>query len=142
MLQEAKDRLVDAGAALVRSYSDETGRWGYLVDIRGERFVLVAKEFDYRENASFLREAVHRACDAGHWLLFYNDADESYTVFDAEYVRSLDNQSEGWSRTRHARWYEAPLEDGVDIVSFTNRRQRPLSASQTTQGKFGQYGQF
>lgn len=125
MLHDARRRLVDAGAVLHRSYSDDTGTWGYLVGIGGETFVLVAKQFDHQNNASFLREAVHRAADAGHWLVFYNDADGTYTVFSPEHVLNLDNRSEGASRTRFAHWYECPIEDGVDIVSFIKRRERP-----------------
>jgi hypothetical protein len=140
MLHEAKSRLVDAGASLRRSYSDETGKWGYLVAIQGDRFILVAKQFGHEENASFLHEAVHRADRAGHWLLFYNDADESYTVFSPEHVLDLDNRSEGWSKTRRARWYEAPMEDGADIIDFTKRHERPLTPDTTKQVGMHNFG--
>lgn len=127
MLKAAKNRLVDAGAHPHRSYRDETGVWGYRLFIEDESFILVAKQFGHKDNASFLREAVSRATDNGDWLLFYNDAEESYTVFDAEYVQAEGKYSRGQSKTREAEWRELGMKHGVDIIDFTKRREHPHS---------------
>jgi len=131
MIHEAKETLVDAGAVLVSSYNDGSGVWGYQVGIEGHTFILVAKQFDYKEHASFLAEAVERAARNGDWLLFHNSAAGSYTVFDPEQVVENGSRSEGHSKTRYAQWYELPMDQGVDIVDFIKRRERPESADET-----------
>jgi hypothetical protein len=131
MLHEAKERLIDAGAVPVTSYTDETGTWGYRILAEDYEFVLVAKEFIHDGVVSFLSEAVERACDNDDWLLFYNGKDGRYLVFDPEHVKEHGTQSTGRSKTREAEWYEMPEQDGVNIIEFVERREPPATADET-----------
>lgn len=131
MIHEAKETLVDAGAVLLSSYNDGTGVWGYHVRIEGHTFILVAKQFDYKEHASFLEEAVERAAGNDGWLLFYSSSDGSYTVFDPKLVVEDGSRSEGHSKTRWAQWFEVPMVHGVDLVDFIKRHERPGSVDET-----------
>lgn len=132
MIRRAKDRLVDAGGVPVSSYNDTTGVWGYNVRIAEDSFILVAKQFDYKDNASFLLEAVDRAVANDHWLLFYNGSGSTYTVFDPENVSQNGTPSEGWSRTRNAQWLEIPMDEGVGLSEFVQRNERPKSVDDTS----------
>ena len=139
MIHGAKERLVDAGATLVRTHQDYTGVWGYRLNISGHKFILVAKQFTYKDNASFMVEAVERAGVVGSWLLFYNGESDSYTVFDAEYVTENGKDSHGMSRTREADWLEVPMTAGVGLLQFIQRSKRPSTVDDTRPTGLGRY---
>lgn len=127
MIHETAHRLERDGFHIVNPIDDPDGTIAYWLKRDGEDFVLVTKEYAYRGLASFMETVVQNAANAGITLIFYENDDESFTVFDADYYAATAKLSRGKSKTRDARWLELDLEAGVGLGDYLLRGKTPMT---------------
>jgi hypothetical protein len=84
-----------------------------------ERYVLVAKQYAHKGNASFMDALVEKAVESDVRLLFYSADADSYTVFDSEHYLENGIGSVGDSRReKDVKWLERPLDEGVQLGDY------------------------
>jgi hypothetical protein len=124
MIHDAQEALLDRGFDNPRQLEDSFGTIGYLLDRGDQLYVLVAKQYAYQNMASFMRPIVEKVND-DVLMLFYSDDDNSYTIFDAGYVKEHGNPSQGASKKRECQWVEISREHGVLLDGFLERNESP-----------------
>lgn len=124
MIHQAREKLTERGFAEEQQIEDNFGTVGYLLTFVGQRYVLVAKEFAYQGNASFLGLLVSEVSSDTEFI-FYCATDDTFTVFDAEYVAVEGEDSAGKSKKRHATWKEVPMSAGARLDDYIRGEDRP-----------------
>lgn len=138
MIHETAHQLENRGFSIATPIKDQDGTIGYGLYWNGEKFVLAVKEYAYRGLASFMQRLVQQAAGSQMRLIFYENQDETFTVFDAEYYAAYGAVSDGMSKTRDTRWLELPLSDGVALDDYIRKLDAPttLAGENETLGAF------
>lgn len=137
MIHTAAHKLEAEGFSIEQPVQDQDGTIAYALICDGETFVLVAKEYAYKGLASFMEQIVKKAASSSATLVFYEDKNETFTVFDADYYSKHGALSQGKSKTRDTRWLELPLDDGVTLDEYQNGQSPTmLSGDNSTLAQF------
>jgi hypothetical protein len=127
MIHETAHQLEDRGFSIAMPIEDQDGTIGYGLYRDGEKSVLAVKEYAYRGLGSFMLRLVQQAAGSQMRLIFYENQDETFTVFDSEYYAKHGAVSDGKSKTRDTRWLELPLSDGVALDDYIRNGQSPMT---------------
>jgi len=133
MIHETAHQMESDGFRIVKPIKDNHGTIAYWLQHDSENFVLVTKEYAYRGLASFMERVVNRAAENDITLVFYENDNESLTVFDADYYKSNGALSRGKSKTAEARWLELPLTAGVVLEDYLSGADSPDSLAGTNE---------
>jgi hypothetical protein len=138
MIHETAHKLESDGFRIIKPIKDSDGTIAYWLRYDDEDFVLVTKEYAYRGLASFMERVVDHAADSGITLVFYENTNETLTVFDPAYYKSRGALSHGKSKTADARWLELPLEDGTPLGNYVSGASSPstLAGDNVTLGAY------
>jgi hypothetical protein len=124
MIHEATEEILTRGFSNPEQMKDRDGTIGYLVEYEGQLCVLVAKQYAYQNLASFMAPLVRKA-DDDVLFIFYCDKDETYTVFNGEFLKENGSPSTGESKTRNCSWIEISRDHGVTLDDYLAGRDRP-----------------
>jgi hypothetical protein len=134
MIHEAAHRLTaEHGLAIEKRLSDQDGTVGYLLSRGDDVFLLVAKAYAYHNMASFMSRLVAASVRADAVMIFYSEADESFTVFDAKYYQQNAAPSSGKSKTRDTSWLELTRDVGCDLADYLDGRKQPRTLAGNNQ---------
>ena len=120
MIHELIERAKNTGFSITELLSDHDGVYGLRLAYGSKSFRLVAKEYAYRNNASFMRTVVDDARENDELLIFYNGEDDESTVFCPHVVYNVGSISYGASKKRDVEWIELPLIHGVGLHDYMN----------------------
>lgn len=137
MIHEAAERLSNRGFNVENRIEDSFGTIGYSLTFAGSRYCLVAKNYSYDGLASFMARLVNHAPEDMEFIFYCRDED-SYTVFDLQYIREHASPSEGSSKKRDCSWLEIDKSHGVDLDEYIRGESSPdrLSGKNSTLGNF------
>lgn len=127
MIHEVAHQLEHEGFGIVKKINDQDGTVAYWLNKSDEDFILVTKEYSYQGLASFMKVVVEKAANHGFSLLFYEDKNESLTVFDASYYNNNADLSHGKSKKSQAEWLELPLKEGVSLTEHLSGSNSPTT---------------
>jgi len=125
-LSEAAEWFKARQTAIEAWYDDAHGRYAFKVSVDGEPFVVAAKEYLYKGNASFMNKVVMRAYDYdAKLLLFVTDRSNPY-VFDPQTVIE-DGEGADGPRTsnRGETWIDVDAKAGVPLEDYADGRDTP-----------------
>lgn len=107
-------------------YDDAHGRYAFKVTVDAETFVVAAKDYLYRGNASFMNKVVLRANDRdAKLLLFVADGGYRY-VFDPQTVIEDGDDADGpRSSERGEAWIDVDAQAGVSLEDYADGRDTP-----------------
>lgn len=128
MIHEACKQLVERGFNEVEQLNDNYGTIGYALTFMETNYILVAKEYAYDDLASFIARLVVGMPDNVDYI-FYNRDDDSYTVFDGQYLREHSEISSGPSKKRDCKWREIPLSSGAELDAYISGKESPDTLS-------------
>ncbi|WP_330630709.1 hypothetical protein [Halocatena halophila] len=114
---------------IVQGINDPNGTIGAELDRDGRGYVLVAKEYSYKGLASFMTVIVEWAVNNDCQLIFYEDRNETFTVFDERLVQQEGDDSHGSSKKEMAEWTEIPCSRGCSLESYIAGRASPDTLS-------------
>lgn len=126
MIYDAVEQLTEQGFNREQKITDEYGCIGYLVSFVGQHYVLVAKEYAHKDKASFMARLVVQAPEE-YDFIFYSKDDDSFTVFDGDYLRENADASHGESKIRDCSWREIPRGAGADLHDYVRGRDEPAT---------------
>jgi len=120
LLTKSANILLGNGFEQVASAVDRTGETDGITHTvfrkDGHEFHVRAKEYTYKGRASFGVEQIDHALKERAWLVFYSDTDETFTVFDPEYVDEEGTENVGLSKVSETRrWVELPIDSRSPI---------------------------
>lgn len=127
MIHETAHQMESNGFRIVKPITDRDGTIAYWLHRDSEDFVLVTKEYAYRGLASFMERVVDRAAENDVTLVFYENKNETLTIFDAVYYKSNGALSHGKSKTAETRWLELPLAEGVPLNDYLRKADTPTT---------------
>lgn len=127
MIHEIAHKLQNRGFKEIKQINDSEGTIAYWIRKGDEDFVLVTKEYSYQGLASFMESLVKKASSAGITLLFYEDKNETLTVFDSAYYEEEADLSHGKSKKSDSRWLELTLNDGVSLEEYLSKKVTPTT---------------
>ena len=85
----------------------------------GEKFLVRAKEYVYKEQAPFGTEHVRDALKRDAWLMIYFDDRQKHYVFDPSTVWNVGDRTGGRSkRSNNRSWIEVPVTEGTLLEDF------------------------
>lgn len=125
------------GFTEVQQLEDRHGTIGYWVRFLDDDYTLVAKEYAYNDLASFIARVVVESPE-GMDFIFYNNDDDSFTVFDGKYLKENSEESSGKSKKRDCAWRELPMECGADLHEYLHGDESP----KTMAGENAELGSF
>lgn len=128
MIHEAKEELVEIGFTEMVQFEDSFGTIGYGLRFMGDDYILVAKQYAHDGLASFIERLVVGNGDVVDFI-FYNDDEESFTVFDGQFVEKNADESSGPSKKRDCSWRELPTDHGVDLHDYIRGAKSPDTLS-------------
>lgn len=130
MIHEVAHKLESDGFQIIKPIKDSDGTIAYWLRRSGENFCLVTKEYAYRGLASFMEVVVENASKNDITLIFYENCNETLTVFNADYYRKNGGLSHGKSKTRDSRWLELPLSEGCSLGDYLRGASNPQSPAE------------
>jgi hypothetical protein len=138
MIHETAHQMESDGFRIVKPIKDSDGTIAYWLQRDSEDFVLVTKEYAYRGLASFMERVVNRAAESEITLVFYENKNETLTVFDPAYYKSNGALSHGKSKTAESRWLELPLKEGAPLEDYLREADTPttLAGKNVTLGAY------
>jgi len=105
-----KQQIVDSEARPIAWETEDSWR---------DDFVLVAKKYAHKSNASFMKLVITGAKRHGFVPAFYTAREGEIYVFDAEMYDEKGIESHGDSKKEaDVTWLERPLEDAVTIEEY------------------------
>lgn len=125
LLTKSAAMLVERGFKQLASISDQSGINSTLFEKDGEKFFVGAKEYAYRGLASFQLRQVEQAVKEDHLLVFYEDQNETFNVFDPEFVSQKADVSIGKSKREKVTWKELSLEYSADLADYLRGNDSP-----------------
>lgn len=127
LLRTAVERLVDdRGFRPIRTLDDRGGTHCYVMKGNGEQFYLVAKKEAWNGTiASILQKTARRAKSFESPIVCYFHNDESFRVFDGDYVVTKGTEKVAKSKTHVTAWFEVPLHAGVPLYDYLTGADRP-----------------
>mgnify|MGYP006281273179 CR=1 FL=1 len=137
MIHETAHKLESNGFRIHQPINDQDGTIGYGMERDGEKFLLVTKEYAYKGLASAMESLVKKAASADISILFYENTNRTFTVFDATYYAQNGAVSTGKSKTRNTRWLELPLSEGRSLEDYLGgKRLMTVAGDNTTLGEY------
>ena len=140
MIHEIAHQLESDGFRIAMPIKDEDGTIGYGLYRDGDKYLLAVKEYAYQGLASFMERLVKQAANTTGetmMLIFYENANRTFTVFDSEYYAERGAVSDGMSKTRDTRWLELPLNNGVSLESYlSGKSPKTIAGNNQTLGAF------
>lgn len=121
LITRSAELLVERGFHQIASLRDEHGINCTLFkhDERGDEvFMVVSKQYAFRQLASFQKKQVEAAAKEGFTLIFYEDEDETFTVFEPETVQEFSKPSHGKSKRADTEWRELSLDYGLPLDRY------------------------
>lgn len=111
--------------AVATCLSDRVGTYCVKLETRRDHVYTIAKEYQYKNKASFPKRVVHRAIDNNHPIsIFFNPhtLGNGY-VFNPGQVLSdgIENRINRTEETRSV-WVDIPIEDGVVYGDYISNR--------------------
>jgi hypothetical protein len=130
MIHDAAQRLTtEFGLKIYQRIEDRDGTTGYLLTdgepSRPELFLLVAKEYSFKNLGSFMNHLVDGAVQTGATMIFFAGDDETFTVFDADFYQVVATPSTGKSKTRETAWLELTRDAGCALKDYLNGTSQP-----------------
>lgn len=130
LLTKSAELLEQCGMSQVSSAVDKTRQRNNIThtmfQYQGELFYVRAKEYLYKGRAPFGVGHIDHAIADGAMLVIYVDEDQSFYVFDPDYVQQNGEVTNGQSKMSDDReWKEVPIEAGVDILDYINEGENP-----------------
>lgn len=136
MIIEASEDLRRRGATIEKQIKDDQGIIAILLTFDSNFYCLVAKEYAYEGKASFIKQVAETAHRQNTDLIFYNNDDGSYTVFDPDMVNKFADDSVGDSKKASAEWREIDLEYGIELERHLEGAEFSLPGGQEQLVKF------
>ena len=142
LLNEAASILANSGFSVVKEVQDSIdglGKTHLILKHEGELFSVRAKEYRFKNRASFGEEHVEQAAARGDTLVSYIQDDKAFYVFDADYV--LENGSTYTQPSKHSvsrTWIEVDGSAGVTLSGYVVKDKTPatLAGGNATIGSF------
>jgi len=121
LITKSADVLMgEYGLQQISSLSDEHGvhATAFVKPETREKFVVVSKQYAYKDLASFMWKVVQGAVKNDVPLVFYNDDDETFTAFDPHMVKEYSVVSTGPSKLADEEWRNIGLDHGVSLRAY------------------------
>lgn len=131
--------LAEQGFEQTASLRDEHGIHSTVFTHENDdrKYVVVSKEYSFRGVASFMEKVVRAAVQYGNPLIFYNDEDESFTVFDAPTVLEFGVSDRGPSKRADEDWLNIGIEEyGIPLDRFLDGEEPTLPGGQRLLGSY------
>lgn len=138
LITKSAELFTTKGFRQVASIPDEHGinSTVFVLDGRDELFMLVSKDYAFRGLASFQLRQVKFAVEKGLTLVFYEDEEQTFTVFLPETVEEAGRVSWGESKRAEVEWRELPMEHGISIDRYLNGEVPGGETGQISLGSF------
>lgn len=121
----------DHGLTQIASNAEQKGINWTVWTKNGEKFLVRAKEYVYKEKAPFGADHVRDAMKKDAWLVIYYDDRQQHYLFDPSLVHNTGERMGGRSkRSRNRTWVEVGLTDGV-LLSEYLRGKHPRGLDET-----------
>jgi hypothetical protein len=130
LLTKSAEILEQGGFSQVSSAVDKTRQRNNIThtmfEFQGKLFYVRAKKYLYKGRAPFGVGHINHAISDGAMLVIYVDEEQSFYVFDPDYVQQNGEVTNGQSKMSDDReWKEVSIEAGVDIRDYVKRGNDP-----------------
>ena len=134
LITKAARQLTEKEFSQIASLDDGAGISStmFVRESTGEKYIMVAKKYAYKNLASFQKRQVRLACKEDLELIFYENKNESFTVFDPHRVASIADDSVGKSKQEMEEWKELSLSEGQPLDEYLNGVKMTTDAGDTT----------
>lgn len=128
-LTDAADWVRGNGARIQSWVEDDTGRVAFRTSIDGQDFLVAAKQYLHKNDASVMRRLAQRAAAKEMLILLWIDRTGDRLVFDPQTI--LDHGDDRATRddsrqARRERWIDFPAAWAADLSAWVDGHDEPI----------------
>lgn len=140
VLKEARKRLVDEyGGRVEKRLRDHGGQFGWRIEVGGHKMTMVGKMYAHEDEvASISLPALARSLENERPILWYDDYETRFLVFDPEWVQDHGERTTKESKQAEVKIADVPLAAGVSLQEYLHG-ERPATKKTTKPSLLDQY---